>query len=263
MAAGNQKTFICRLCNNDISYKTESEFDVHLTVIHFRDRLLRKIQEPFRCLGCGYVPAPSSHEKQIEELMLHYGVEEKFSARFYQDEVSRLPQLAALPHKDPDPPTSIVCQLCNSGFDNDRLFVRHISLRHFPKELCNDLPKSEPFICPYIDCGMEQETMHYLILHYGCEHNISRELYQRAISGQSLSQSQSAKSDSEKAAAKASVSCSPLFANYLSKTTVKKGLLPTPVPSVPAPAPYYPTPVSAPLAVSPSTRCRVSKDTAR
>lgn len=264
MSSSQQKTFMCRLCNNDISYKTESEFDVHLTVIHFRDRLTRKIQEPFRCLGCGYVPGPSSHAQQVEELLLHYGVEEKFAARFYQEEVSRLPQLASPAQKESsDPKGSITCKLCQSVFDNDRLFVRHISLRHFPKELCNDLPKSEPFICPYIDCGMEQETMHYLILHYGCEHNISRELYLKATSGQPLS---SAKVEPEKAISKANNNCSSLFANYLQKTTVKKGLLPTPVPcfpspvpSFPSPAPYFPTQASPPpqAAASSSSTARI------
>jgi len=242
----SSKTFMCRLCNNDISYKTEAEFDVHLTVIHFRERLTRKIQEPFRCLGCGYIPAPSSHAQQVEELLLHYGVEEKFAARFYQEEVSKLPQLTAPAQRESsDPPGSIVCKLCQSVFDNDRLFVRHISLRHFPKELCNDLPKSEPFRCPYIDCGMEQETMHYLILHYGCEHNISRELYLKATSGQSTSTSLSPRAEPERPTAKTN-NFSPLFANYLQKTTVKKGLLPTPVPSVQSPPSYFPAPPSTP-----------------
>ena len=56
--ASSNKTFLCRLCNNDTSFKKETDFDIHLTVIHFRERLMKQIQEPFRCFRCGYVPMP-------------------------------------------------------------------------------------------------------------------------------------------------------------------------------------------------------------
>jgi hypothetical protein len=233
-SSGQPKTYFCRLCNNDTSFKDEEAFDVHLTVIHFKDRLMKKIQPPFRCLECGHAPKASmSPENQCEDLLMHYGCAEKFAARFYHEEVAKLPQLKTEQRESDS--ISIVCKLCESLFDSERLFARHISLRHFPKQLCDELPKSEPYICPFLDCGQEASSIHNLMLHYGCEHNISMELYQKQTTAQFSAPRSNNKQDP---VVKANNSHSPMFDNYLQKTTANKGVsLPIPVPSVPCPSP--------------------------
>jgi hypothetical protein len=229
--ASQPKTFLCRLCNNDTFFKSETDFDIHLTVIHFREKLMRKIQEPFRCHSCGYVPLPSmTTEDQSDDLLMHYGCKEHLSQMYYNEEVAKLPRLN-VDEKGPETIT-IVCKLCNSSFDTERLFVRHISLRHFPKQLCDDLPKSEPFICPFIDCGQEKYTIHNLMLHYGCEHNISMELYQKETRG--LIAHDENKVKTEPAASPfSSTSCSPFFASYMQKITSKRSTPPTSQSQVP------------------------------
>ncbi len=42
------------------------------------------------------------------------------------------------------------CQLCDSSHDNERLFVRHLSLKHFTEQLCRELSKNPPYYCPDI-----------------------------------------------------------------------------------------------------------------
>ena len=216
-SSNQPKTYSCRLCNNDTFFKTETDFDIHLTVIHFREKLMKKIQVPFRCLSCGYVPLETmTLEDQSDDLLMHYGCKEHFSQMYYKEKVSRLPQLA-VHDKEPEA-ISILCKLCSTSFDTERLFVRHISLRHFPKQLCDDLPKSEPFICPFIDCGQEKFTIHNLMLHYGCEHNISMELYQKET--KSVISKENIKT--EVIATPSSSTCSPFFANYLQKVASKR-----------------------------------------
>ena len=226
--ANQPKTFICRLCNNDTFFKNETDFDIHLTVIHFREKLLKKIQEPFRCLSCGYIPLQSIPlEDQSEDLLMHYGCKEHLSQLYYREEVSRLPQLKS-EEKEPEAIT-IVCKLCKSSFDTERLFVRHISLRHFPKQLCDDLPKSEPFICPFIDCGQEKFTIHNLMLHYGCEHNISMELYQKETRANNSAELK--KPEPVLTPLTSTSSCSPLFTSYMKKVSSKRSSLLGPAPN--------------------------------
>ena len=184
---------------------------------------MKKIQEPFRCLSCGYVPLPSmTTEDQSDDLLMHYGCKEHLSQIYYNEEVAKLPCLN-VEEKGPETIT-IVCKLCNSSFDTERLFVRHISLRHFPKQLCDDLPKSEPFICPFIDCGQEKYTIHNLMLHYGCEHNISMELYQKET--RALTSHENKVKIEPATAPVSSTSCSPFFANYMQKITSKRSVAP-------------------------------------
>ncbi len=76
-------------------------------------------------------------------------------------------------------PEKIICKLCSSSHDNERLFVRHLSLRHYADNLKADLPKEPPFVCPFIDCCQEKVSLHSLMLHYGCEHPVCMELYQK------------------------------------------------------------------------------------
>jgi hypothetical protein len=45
---GKQKEFHCRLCQNRISFSVELNFLIHLSVIHYKERLMSLISEPLR-----------------------------------------------------------------------------------------------------------------------------------------------------------------------------------------------------------------------
>lgn len=55
----------CRMCGHRAA--TEPLFQAHLTTAHFREKIIRRIRPPFRCLICDYAP-PSvlSEEERVE-----------------------------------------------------------------------------------------------------------------------------------------------------------------------------------------------------
>ena len=172
-----QQGLFCRLCSSDKQYKNDRDLATHLTIIHYRERILNRIKPPYECLNCGFKPPVNMSEDQtIEELLMHYGCDEKVATKYYQKDCSELPLRNKSGHNTVST-SAIVCGICNVLNDNERLFTRHITLRHFTKDLLDELPKRPPFRCPFIDCGQEKTTLHSLMLHYGCEHNVSMELY--------------------------------------------------------------------------------------
>ncbi|QQP35282.1 Uncharacterized protein FKW44_023455, partial [Caligus rogercresseyi] len=175
----------CRLCSTCAPFRSEYDLLVHLTVIHFRSKLMKRVTRPYKCLKCNYTPPAT--DDAAEELLMHYGCDEKLSFQFYEQELKSLEQEespdSAGDKEDSSARISLNCELCNSAFDTERLFMRHISLRHFTKVLSSDLPKRRPFFCPYPECGKEKSNLHGLMLHYGCEHNISMDLYLKATEG--------------------------------------------------------------------------------
>lgn len=175
------EAFFCRLCNNNKPIRSEKDFVLHLTFIHYQERIMKRIQPPFKCLKCGYSPGESeSVNQKREDLLMHYGSYEGVSMQYYKLDCANIPDIPEKPREtqlSPMVSPAHVCEICNASHDNERLFIRHISLRHFSRELCEELPKSVPFKCPYIDCNQEKTNLHHLMMHYGCEHNVSMELY--------------------------------------------------------------------------------------
>jgi uncharacterized C2H2 Zn-finger protein len=178
----------CRLCNNKTSFKTSEEFDFHLSVIHYKDKLLDQLDlPPYKCRLCGFLPTA---EDSSEEMVVHYGCKEKLAMKYYEEECRQLPTAVLNRSNSKSSRTTevsspfkntIICKICNSSHDNERLFVRHITLRHFSSDLRKLLPQREPFNCPFRDCKQWKDDQHSLILHYGLEHNISMELYMKHI----------------------------------------------------------------------------------
>ena len=83
----SSKMVNCRLCNNR-SFKTTEDFDLHLTMIHFRDQLSDRLGRfPYSCELCGFTPTADDPN---EEMIIHYGCKERLAMKFYQDECSRL-----------------------------------------------------------------------------------------------------------------------------------------------------------------------------
>ena len=69
--------------------------------------------------------------------------------------------------------------------DTERIFVRHLTMRHFEKELNSQLPTGPPWECPFPNCKVEpKDNLHYLRLHYGIEHNVARKLYDQRLNPQ-------------------------------------------------------------------------------
>ena len=82
------KMVTCRLCNNR-SFKTAEDFDVHLTMIHYRDLLSDRLgMPPYSCDLCGFAPTADDPN---EEMILHFGCKERLAMKFYNEECARLP----------------------------------------------------------------------------------------------------------------------------------------------------------------------------
>merc|ERR1711997_870937 len=78
------------------------------------------------------------------------------------------------------------CSLCDLSLESERSLLKHLTLRHFPKQLCDDLPKRYPYKCPFIDCHQQRQNLHALMLHYGVDHNVSMELYLKNVNPPAL-----------------------------------------------------------------------------
>ena len=140
IVGGEIKRHVCRLCKSGRqSFKSDYDFDMHLTKIHFEDRLMKRIQHPYKCQICFYSPPDClTKQEKEEDLLIHYGCNEKISNQYYQDECAKLKQ----PIKTSTPAqvsNTISCEMCNSSHDNERLFIRHITLRHFIKQVFVEL----------------------------------------------------------------------------------------------------------------------------
>ena len=185
-------TWNCKLCFY-IAH-TENAFYKHLTLEHFKDRIKKRVGYPFRCSSCDYKsPSHYSSGEKTDDLVLHYGVKERVSIRYYEQELrarmsddSDLDCSSAAPSGDnfrgytsSSSPTSITCRLCNAGNDNQLLLLRHLTLKHFAKALYEELPKESPFRCPQKDCNETKSDSHKLLLHYGMDHKKAMYFYKR------------------------------------------------------------------------------------
>ena len=78
----------CRLCDNKVCFKNSEDFDFHLTMIHYRDKLLDVLGDPpYSCRHCGFSPTADDPN---EEMILHYGCKERFSIKYYVEECQNL-----------------------------------------------------------------------------------------------------------------------------------------------------------------------------
>ena len=210
IVGGEIKRLACQLCSGRQSFKSDYDFDMHLTKIHYEEHLMKRIRYPYKCEKCFYSPADClTKEEKEEDLLIHYGCNEKLSIQYYKDECTKIqqPTPSSTPSQEA---TEISCEMCNSSHENERLFVRHITVRHFTKQvilnlciyfrgmgfsvcclvlelvllllflqLSDELPKKAPFICPFVNCKQEKSNEHLLMMHYGVEHNRSMELYRK------------------------------------------------------------------------------------
>ena len=185
MVGGELKLITCRLCNNAQSFKTDYDFKVHLTMIHYKDSLQAKVKSPYECTTCGYSsPQNFSDFDKEEDLIVHYGCNENLAMQLYEEECAKLPEpqqgptiqeIAKIKNK-------IICKLCKEpSLHNERMFLRHLTMRHFDEEIKARIPQREPFICPVPGCDIETEGLHYLALHYGSEHNYSQTRYDELL----------------------------------------------------------------------------------
>ena len=174
----------CRLCNNDRVYSNNHDFVIHLTFIHYRERIMKRIKPPYECLKCKFSPQGETDEDKCDELLMHYGCDENVSLMYYRKE-NPLEEASEATASSEE--AKVLCKICSSVHTNERLLVRHITLRHVTQELCDDLPKKPPYRCPYIDCTVESTNLHKLMLHYGIQHNVSMELYNKLVSSRDTS----------------------------------------------------------------------------
>ena len=135
IVGGENNLNICRLCKNEKrSFKSDYDFHMHLTKIHYEDRLMKRINSPYKCQICFYSPPECmSVQEKEEDLLIHYGCNEKLSYQFYQDDCSKLAPINEISTETSK--VAMSCELCKSSHQGERLFVRHITLRHFTKEV--------------------------------------------------------------------------------------------------------------------------------
>ena len=107
---------------------------MHLTKIHYEDRLMKRINAPYKCQMCFYSPPECmSVQEKEEDLLIHYGCNEKLSYQFYQDDCPKLAPIDEISTETSK--VAMSCELCKTSHQGERLFVRHITLRHFTKEV--------------------------------------------------------------------------------------------------------------------------------
>ena len=139
---------------------------------------MEHLHPPYKCGHCNFMPMEADEDSMCDEILMHIGCEEGAAIKLYKNKVAELQadeSISATKKKQ----AALVCKICNAAHEQERLFLRHLTLRHFTKELCDELPKKLPYRCPYLDCNVEKTNLHGLMLHYGCEHNVSMELYHK------------------------------------------------------------------------------------
>ena len=140
IVGGERNLHVCRLCKGGSkTFKSDYDFDMHLTKIHYEEQLMKRITFPYKCQKCFYSPPEClTIQEKEEDLLIHYGCNERLAIQYYQDECSKFEPLKHKTTKEPST-ESISCEMCNSSHDNERLFVRHITLRHFTKQVSTKL----------------------------------------------------------------------------------------------------------------------------
>ena len=135
IVGGERNLHICRLCNSGRhSFKSDYDFDMHLTKIHFEERLMKRIKPPYKCQKCFYSPPEClTIQEKEEDLLIHYGCNERLAIQYYNDECAKSTPVENVAAQETT--ASIACEMCSSSHDNERLFVRHITLRHFTKQV--------------------------------------------------------------------------------------------------------------------------------
>ena len=75
----------CRLCDRDKAFRSQRDLSVHLTFIHYRDKIMKRIKWPYECFMCKFKPSTSiDASAQADELLMHYGCEEGVAEVYYQ-----------------------------------------------------------------------------------------------------------------------------------------------------------------------------------
>ena len=160
----------CKICGK---YFTSARYMwTHMGDEHFEKELNAELptEPPWKCPKC---PQDSAYTgSDLRTLRVHYGTRHK----------AVMPHLAAkmnISLKDlqaefkPSNETGKTCQFCHKSFFNQMDFLKH-SLLHVRKRVYQDLPETEPFLCPR--CPFTGNTRIALLLHYGLQHNVVSEL---------------------------------------------------------------------------------------
>ena len=87
MVGGATKINLCKLCKNT-PFKTDYDFKLHLTQIHYWDELILRVQTQgsHECKNCGFRPQDQagSEAEKLEEIVMHYGMDEDVAIESYQ-----------------------------------------------------------------------------------------------------------------------------------------------------------------------------------
>lgn len=166
----------CDLCGSDVTFRSINDLAFHLTLIHYKDEITAKISAPYQCSFCKYKPFEAeTNEQKAENMLIHVGVDEGVALDLYQRQSAT--QSASPPAKTSSEARQ--CLICGSSLNNENSFLRHLTLRHYYEKLETELPAKAPFRCSFVECQVEKMTSHTLILHVGCEHFLSLELYHK------------------------------------------------------------------------------------
>ncbi len=165
----------CRLCDSRRGFKNAEDFDFHLTMIHYRDKLIDLIGDPpYMCAFCRFQPTA---EDPTEEMILHMGCRERAAIKFYVKDCN-LEDQNKKPRKEPTfPRDTVTCKLCNQLNTTQQLFLVHITQKHYAEDIRKKIPQDSPFKCPYKGCSQIFPDRQALLMHYGIDHKYSLSLY--------------------------------------------------------------------------------------
>ena len=65
-----EKSYKCKICNNDIDHKEDKKFKLHLILVHFKDDLLKRYQSDLKCQYC---PKDLTSDNELARI-IHVGV---------------------------------------------------------------------------------------------------------------------------------------------------------------------------------------------
>jgi len=162
----------CKICSTKL--QSENAFLKHLTFSHYKERIVREVKSPSKTLTCDNNSSSEMTENEkTKDLLLRYGLQEKLSYKYYQEEEINKSQKLK-----PECSYSI-CKICDIKFKKKKMLLDHLTLKHFAKTLNEKLPKGKPHKCPQKDCYKIKSDSQELLLHYGSVHKKAWTFYKK------------------------------------------------------------------------------------
>ena len=149
----SEKSYKCKICDNDVDHKEDKKLKKHLILFHFKDDLLQRYQSDLKCQYCPKdLTSDNSLAKIIHVGVVHYEVvlDEVYEQAVKRKINERLPSspIVQVPAPEPSSPQLLVprvqapiatvkgqvtkCKMCQTVITGD--FDEHLVTEHFAME---------------------------------------------------------------------------------------------------------------------------------